>query len=104
MVASDVVDIPVRAFGGSYAVALTAFVAMFKPPFAFREFSAQSWSVARVSLMPTLQPFGTTIRYGQAPGGKRLHRPESGRLPQRPLNRSAFAVGGAAAFRGTESR
>ncbi|PRC52212.1 ABC transporter permease, partial [Mycobacterium sp. ITM-2017-0098] len=30
------------------------FVAMFRPPFAWREFISQSWFVARVSIVPTL--------------------------------------------------
>lgn len=77
VVASDVVVNPVRAFGGFSAVALDTFVALFKPRFAFRQFIAQSWC---------------------------LHRPESGRLPQRPTSRSAFAIGGAAAYRSTERR
>jgi len=54
MVASNVIAKPVRGFGGFYAMALDTFVAMFKPPFAWREFLSQSWFVARVSLVPTL--------------------------------------------------
>ncbi len=54
MVASDVVAKPVRAFGGFFAMALDTFVAMFQPPFAWREFITQSWFVARVSIVPTL--------------------------------------------------
>ncbi len=33
---------------------LDMFVAMFKPPFAWREFLLQTWFVARVSLVPAL--------------------------------------------------
>ena len=54
MVASNVVAKPVRAVGGFYAMALDTFVAMFKPPFAWREFILQSWFVARVLIVPTL--------------------------------------------------
>ena len=35
-------------------MALDTFVAMFRPPFAWREFILQSWFVARVSIVPTL--------------------------------------------------
>ena len=38
MVASNVIAKPVRAFGGFYSMALDTFVAMFRPPFAWREF------------------------------------------------------------------
>ena len=54
MVASTAIAKPVRAFGGFYAMALDTFVAMFKPPFAWREFISQAWFVARVSILPTL--------------------------------------------------
>ncbi len=54
MVASNVIAKPVRAVGGFFAMALDTFVAMFKPPFAWREFISQSWFVARVSIVPTL--------------------------------------------------
>src|SRR5690606_20784153 len=54
MVASDVISKPVRAFGGFYSMALDTFVAMFQPPFAWREFISQAWFVARVSIVPTL--------------------------------------------------
>ena len=54
MVASNVIAKPVRGFGGFYAMALDTFVAMVKPPFAWREFLSQSWFVARVSIVPTL--------------------------------------------------
>ncbi|MDT5244067.1 MAG: phospholipid/cholesterol/gamma-HCH transport system permease protein [Mycobacterium sp.] len=54
MVASNVIAKPVRGVGGFYAMALDTFVAMFRPPFAWREFISQSWFVARVSLVPTL--------------------------------------------------
>lgn len=45
---------PLRGFGGFYSMALDTFVLMFRPPFAWREYIAQSWFVARVSLLPTL--------------------------------------------------
>lgn len=45
---------PVRGMGGFVATALDTFVAMFKPPFAWREFLEQTWFVARVSLVPTV--------------------------------------------------
>src|SRR5215468_6107981 len=54
MVASSIIAKPVRGFGGFYAMALDTFVAMFRPPFAWREFISQSWFVARVSIVPTL--------------------------------------------------
>jgi phospholipid/cholesterol/gamma-HCH transport system permease protein len=54
MIASTAISKPVRAFGGFYSMALDTFVLMFKPPFAWREFIAQSWFVARVSIVPTL--------------------------------------------------
>ena len=54
MVASGAVGKPVRAFGGFFSMALDTFVAMFRPPFAWREFISQSWFVARVSIVPTL--------------------------------------------------
>ena len=45
---------PVRSVGGFFAMSLDTFVAMFKPPFAWREFILQTWFVARVSIVPTL--------------------------------------------------
>jgi phospholipid/cholesterol/gamma-HCH transport system permease protein len=54
MVASNLIAKPVRGVGGFYAMALDTFVAMFRPPFAWREFISQSWFVARVSIVPTL--------------------------------------------------
>ncbi|MDA4110661.1 ABC transporter permease [Mycobacterium holsaticum DSM 44478] len=45
---------PLRNVGGFCAFSLDAFVTMFKPPFAWREFLEQTWFVARVSLIPTL--------------------------------------------------
>ena len=52
--ASDSLAKPIRSIGGFFAMALDTFVAMFKPPFAWREFILQSWFVARVSIVPTL--------------------------------------------------
>lgn len=45
---------PARALGGFYAMALDALVALFKPPFAWREFFLQTGFVARVAVVPTL--------------------------------------------------
>jgi phospholipid/cholesterol/gamma-HCH transport system permease protein len=45
---------PVRAIGDFFAMTLDAFVLMFRPPFAWREFLLQMWFVARVSLVPTI--------------------------------------------------
>src|SRR5215204_7198160 len=45
---------PIRAFGGFFAVTLDTFVLMFKPPFAWREYLAQCWFVARVSTLPAI--------------------------------------------------
>jgi phospholipid/cholesterol/gamma-HCH transport system permease protein len=45
---------PVRAAGDLFAMTLDAFVFMFRPPFAWREFLLQMWFVARVSLVPTI--------------------------------------------------
>jgi phospholipid/cholesterol/gamma-HCH transport system permease protein len=55
---------PVRAVGGFFALSLDTFVALFRPPFAWREFLTQSWVVARVSLLPTILlsiPFTTLV-------------------------------------------
>ena len=41
MVASNVIAKPVRGVGGFYAMALDTFLAMFRPPFAWREFIFQ---------------------------------------------------------------
>jgi phospholipid/cholesterol/gamma-HCH transport system permease protein len=45
---------PMRAVGGFFAMALDTLVLIPQKPFAWREFLAQSWFVARVSLLPTL--------------------------------------------------
>jgi phospholipid/cholesterol/gamma-HCH transport system permease protein len=45
---------PLRALGDFFAMTLDAFVLMFRPPFAWREFLLQTWFVARVSLVPTI--------------------------------------------------
>ena len=52
MVSLDSVLKPVRSFGGFFAMSLDTLVAMFKPPFAWREFFLQTWFVARVSMVP----------------------------------------------------
>ncbi len=54
MVASSIVAKPVRAMGGFFSMVLDTFVAIFRPPFAWREFISQTWFVARVSMLPTL--------------------------------------------------
>lgn len=45
---------PMRGFGDFFATALDTSVAMFKWPFAWREFLEQTWFVARVSLFPAM--------------------------------------------------
>lgn len=45
---------PWSALGGFFAMSLDTFVAMAKPPFAWREYVLQSWFVARVSVVPAL--------------------------------------------------
>ncbi len=54
MISTDVALKPLRGIGEFYATALDTGVAMFKPPFAWREFLLQTWFVARVSIVPTL--------------------------------------------------
>lgn len=45
---------PAAAAGGFFAMALDVIVLIPRKPFAWREFVAQAWFVARVSLMPTV--------------------------------------------------
>jgi phospholipid/cholesterol/gamma-HCH transport system permease protein len=45
---------PVDSLGDFLAMALDTLVAIFRRPFAWREFLLQSWFVARVSILPTL--------------------------------------------------
>jgi phospholipid/cholesterol/gamma-HCH transport system permease protein len=45
---------PVNSLGDFFAMALDTLVAIFRRPFAWREFLLQSWFVARVSILPTL--------------------------------------------------
>jgi phospholipid/cholesterol/gamma-HCH transport system permease protein len=45
---------PIRGIGDFFAMALDVFVAMFTPPFAWREFLEQVWFVARVAMLPAL--------------------------------------------------
>jgi phospholipid/cholesterol/gamma-HCH transport system permease protein len=45
---------PAAAAGGFFAMALDVLVLIPRKPFAWREFVAQAWFVARVSLMPTV--------------------------------------------------
>jgi phospholipid/cholesterol/gamma-HCH transport system permease protein len=54
MATPQVLSKPISAVGGFFAMALDTFVALFKPPFAWREFILQTWFVARVSIVPTL--------------------------------------------------
>ncbi len=54
MVTASPLAKPIRSVGGFFAMALDTFVAIFKPPFAWREFILQTWFVARVSIVPTL--------------------------------------------------
>lgn len=54
MVAVDSFSKPVRSIGDFFAMSLDTFIAMFRPPFAWREFILQAWFVARVSIVPTL--------------------------------------------------
>ncbi len=55
---------PVRGVGELFAMSLDTFWALFRPPFALREFLIQTWFVARVSLLPTMLlalPFTTLV-------------------------------------------
>ena len=57
---------PVRAVGEFFAMSLDTFVAMFRRPFALREFLTQTWFVARVSVLPTMLlalPFTTLVGF-----------------------------------------
>ena len=45
---------PVRALGDFFLLAFDALLALFRPPFAWREFLVQTWFVARVSIVPTI--------------------------------------------------
>ncbi|WP_431236196.1 MlaE family ABC transporter permease (plasmid) [Mycolicibacterium psychrotolerans] len=45
---------PLRSVGGFFAQSLDIMVALFKPPFAGREFLEQTWFLARVSVLPAL--------------------------------------------------
>ena len=45
---------PLRGIGGFFAFSMDTALAVFSPPFAWREFVLQTWFVARVSLLPTL--------------------------------------------------
>ncbi|MDT5017046.1 MAG: phospholipid/cholesterol/gamma-HCH transport system permease protein [Mycobacterium sp.] len=45
---------PLRAVGDFFAMSMDTVVAMFKPPFPYREFVLQTWFVARVSVLPTI--------------------------------------------------
>ncbi len=54
MISSGAITKPLRAVGDFFAMSMDAFVLMFKPPWAWREFLLQAWFIARVSLVPTL--------------------------------------------------
>lgn len=45
---------PLRSVGGFFAQSLDTVIAIFKPPFAWREFLEQTWFLARVSVVPAL--------------------------------------------------
>lgn len=45
---------PVRAVGEFFLMSADTLRLIFKPPFAWREFLAQTWFVARVSIVPTI--------------------------------------------------
>ncbi|WP_036426750.1 MULTISPECIES: ABC transporter permease [unclassified Mycobacterium] len=45
---------PLGAVGEFFAMSLDTLVAMFQPPFAWREYVLQTWFVARVSVLPAL--------------------------------------------------
>lgn len=54
VISAQRVTVPVRAVGGFLAMSLDTLVLMFKPPFAWREYLAQCWFVARVSTLPAI--------------------------------------------------
>lgn len=54
MISSSAVAKPFRGLGGFYVMVAETLVAMFKPPFAWREYLLQTWFVARVSMLPAL--------------------------------------------------
>ena len=54
VISAETATKPVRAVGGFFAITLDTFVLMFKPPFAWREYLAQCWFVARVSTLPAV--------------------------------------------------
>ncbi|ODQ96367.1 MlaE family ABC transporter permease [Mycolicibacterium holsaticum] len=45
---------PANELGRFFGICLDTFVAMLRPPWAWREFLLQTWFVARVSLVPTI--------------------------------------------------
>ena len=52
--ATPVLSKAIKPVGGFFAFTLDTFVAMFRPPFQWREFLQQTWFVASVSLGPTI--------------------------------------------------
>jgi phospholipid/cholesterol/gamma-HCH transport system permease protein len=54
VITTDVVEKPVRAVGGFFAMALDTLVSIPRRPFALRELILQTWFVARVAIVPTL--------------------------------------------------
>lgn len=54
MISSSAVAKPFRGLGGFYVMVAETLVAIFKPPFAWREYLLQTWFVARVSMLPAL--------------------------------------------------
>lgn len=51
---NDLLEVPLRAVGGFFAMAGETFRAMGQRPFQRQEFVDQSWFVARVSMVPTV--------------------------------------------------
>ncbi|MDV3209360.1 MAG: ABC transporter permease, partial [Rhodococcus ruber] len=50
----DLLEVPLRAVGGFFAMTGETARAVFSRPFQRREFVDQAWFVARVSLVPTV--------------------------------------------------
>src|SRR5206468_1910065 len=54
VISSSAAAKPFRGLGGFYVMVAETLVAIFKPPFAWREYLLQTWFVARVSMLPAL--------------------------------------------------
>jgi phospholipid/cholesterol/gamma-HCH transport system permease protein len=66
MVATAGLAKPVREVGGFVALSLDTFVQLFRSRFAWREFIAMSWFVARVSAAPAIMltiPFNVLVQF-----------------------------------------